>query len=81
MKLISWNVNGLRAVTKKGFIEWLYQTQPDVLGLQEIKAEAEQLSDEVRAPNGYYAYFSSCKIRKGYSGVALYSKTKPDKVE
>jgi len=81
MKLISWNVNGLRAVTKKGFVEWLYQTSPDILGLQEIKAEAEQLSDEVRSPRGYHAYFSSCKTRKGYSGVALYSKTKPDKVE
>ncbi len=81
MKLMSWNVNGLRAVTKKGFVEWLYETSPDVLGLQEIKAEAEQLSDEVRAPKGYFAYFSSCKTRKGYSGVALYSKTEPDKVE
>lgn len=78
---MSWNVNGLRAVTKKGFVEWLYETSPDVLGLQEIKAEAEQLSDEVRAPKGYFAYFSSCKTRKGYSGVALYSKTEPDKVE
>jgi exodeoxyribonuclease III len=81
MKFYSWNVNGLRAVTKKGFVDWLYQTQPDVLGLQEIKAEADQLSDEVRSPRGYYAYFSSCKTRKGYSGVALYSKVKPDKVE
>ena len=81
MKLFSWNVNGLRAVAKKGFLNWLYETSPDVLGLQEIKAEAEQLPDEVRTPKGYHAYFSSCKTRKGYSGVALYSKTKPDKVE
>jgi exodeoxyribonuclease-3 len=81
MKLMSWNVNGLRAVTKKGFVEWLYETQPDVLGLQEIKAEADQLDEEVRSPKGYFAYFSSCKTRKGYSGVALYSKIKPDKVE
>lgn len=78
---MSWNVNGLRAVTKKGFVEWLYETQPDVLGLQEIKAEAEQLDKEVRSPKGYFAYFSSCKTRKGYSGVALYSKVKPEKVE
>ena len=74
-------MNGLRAVAKKGFLEWLYEAQPDVLGLQEIKAEAEQLPEEVGTPKGYYGYFSSCKIRKGYSGVALYSKTKPDKVE
>ena len=81
MKYISWNVNGLRAVAKKGFLEWLQNASPDVLGLQEIKAEADQLPEEVRSPKGYHAYFSSCKIKKGYSGVALYSKTKPDKVE
>ncbi len=81
MQIISWNVNGLRAVAKKGFMEWLYETSPDILGLQEIKAEADQLPDEVRSPGGYYGYFSSCKTRKGYSGVALYSKKKPDLVE
>ena len=79
--MMSWNVNGLRAVTKKGFVEWLYETSPDVLCLQEIKAEAEQLSEEARNPRGYFSYFSSCRIRKGYSGVALYSKIKPDLVE
>lgn len=81
MRLISWNVNGLRAVHKKGFLEWLYETEPDVLLLQEIKAEEAQLPDEVKAPRGYFGYFSSSKLRKGYSGVALYSRTKPDKVE
>ena len=81
MKYVSWNVNGLRAVAKKGFLEWLHNASPDVLGLQEIKAEADQLPEEVRSPKGYHAYFSSCKTKKGYSGVALYSKTKPDKVE
>lgn len=81
MKIYSWNVNGLRAVAKKGFLEWLKETSPDVLGLQETKAEAEQLPEEVRNPDGYYSYFSSSKLRKGYSGVALYSKTKPDLVE
>jgi exodeoxyribonuclease-3 len=54
---------------------------PDILCLQETKAEPEQLPDEVRNPPGYYSYFSHSKGRKGYSGVALYSKTKPDKVE
>ena len=81
MKIVSWNVNGLRAVAKKGFLEWLYETSPDILGVQEIKAEADQLPEEVRTPVGYYAYFSSCKTKKGYSGVALYSKAPPDKVE
>ena len=81
MKLISWNVNGLRAATKKGFLDWLYQSDADMIGLQETKAEPEQLSEEVRNPRGYFSYFSYSKGRKGYSGVALYSKTKPEKVE
>lgn len=81
MKFVSWNVNGLRAAAKKGFLEWLYETEPDFLGLQETKAEAVQLPEVVRSPKGYYAHFSHSKGRKGYSGVALYSKTKPDKVE
>lgn len=81
MKLVSWNVNGLRAAAKKGFLEWLYASGADVVGLQETKAEAEQLPEEVRNPAGYHAYFAHSKGRKGYSGVALYSRTKPDKVE
>lgn len=81
MKLVSWNVNGLRAAAKKGFLDWLYESGADVVGLQETKAEEIQLPEEVRSPNGYYAYFTHSKGRKGYSGVALYSKTKPDKVE
>lgn len=81
MYYVSWNVNGLRAAAKKGFLDWLYEAEPDVLALQETKVEAEQLPEEVRDPRGYFAYFTHSKGRKGYSGVALYSKTKPDKVE
>lgn len=81
MKLVSWNVNGLRAAAKKGFLDWLYESGADVVGLQETKAEAVQLPEEVRNPRGYHAYFTHSKGRKGYSGVGLYSKTKPDKVE
>ena len=81
LKIVSWNVNGLRAVAKKGFLDWLYKTSPDIVGLQETKAEAKQLPDEVRKPKGYFTYFSHSKGRKGYSGVALYSKTEPKKVE
>lgn len=81
MYIVSWNVNGLRAAAKKGFLEWLHVEQPDILGLQETKAEAEQLPEEVRNPKGYFSYFAHSKGRKGYSGVALYSRTKPDKVE
>lgn len=81
MKLVSWNVNGLRAVAKKGFLGYLYEASPDILGLQETKAQAEQLPEEVRNPKGYFSYFSHSKGRKGYSGVAIYTKEEPNKVE
>lgn len=81
MRIVSWNVNGLRAAAKKGFLDWLHETSPDILGLQETKVEDAQLPPAVRNPVGYFAYFSSSKGRKGYSGVALYSKEKPRKVE
>ncbi|MEK7118807.1 MAG: exodeoxyribonuclease III, partial [Patescibacteria group bacterium] len=81
MKLVSWNVNGLRAVTKKGFLDWLYKASPDIVGLQETKAEVEQLPEEIRKPKEYFSCFSHSKGRKGYSGVALYSKKEPIKVE
>lgn len=79
--LISWNVNGLRAVHKKGFIEWFNNTNPDMLCLQETKAHPEQLSDELLNVNGYKSYFSSSKVKKGYSGVVIYTKETPVKVE
>lgn len=81
MKIISWNVNGLRANVKKGGFDWLLAQKADIFCLQEIKAEAEQLPPDVRAPQGYHAFFESSKGRKGYSGVAIYSKVKPNKVE
>lgn len=80
MKLISWNVNGLRAAERKGFLNWLQNEQPDVIGLQEIKAMEEQLSEEIRDPEGYHAYFNSAE-RKGYSGTAIYSRKKPESLE
>ncbi len=70
-------MNGLRAVHKKGNWGDILALDPDILLLQEIKSEAEQLPEEVRAPKEYHAYFNSSKKRKGYSGVALYSKTEP----
>ena len=81
MKIISWNVNGLRAVVRKGNWSWLMIERPDIFCLQEIKSTAEQLSEEIRNPAGYHSYFDSPKEKKGYSGVALYSKIKPEKVE
>ncbi len=78
MKLISWNTNGLRATAKQGFFEPLFNDyKPDILCLQETKAEPEQLPEEIRNPKGYFSYFSASKKRKGYSGVAIYSKEKP----
>lgn len=76
MKIFSWNVNGIRAVQKKGFIEWVLKEKPDILCLQETKAHIEQLDDELVNIPGYYSYFSSGE-RKGYSGVATYTKQKP----
>jgi exodeoxyribonuclease-3 len=80
MRFVSWNVAGLRALHKKGNWDWLVQTSPDIFCLQEIKAFAEQLPDEVRSPSGYHAYFASSQEKKGYSGVAIYSKEEPTEV-
>lgn len=81
MKIISYNVNGIRAAINKGFIEWLKSANPDVICLQEIKALKEQLDLELFAEAGYpYSYWFSAQ-KKGYSGVAILSKTKPDHVE
>lgn len=77
--IISWNVNGIRAVEKKGFLDWLQSENPDILCVQETKARPEQLSEQLRSPEGYRTYFSSAK-RPGYSGVALFSKKEPDGV-
>lgn len=74
--LVSWNVNGLRALERKGFLDWLDENQPDILCLQETKAHPEQLSAGLLAPPGYRTYWSASE-RKGYSGVAIYSRVEP----
>jgi exodeoxyribonuclease-3 len=79
-KIISWNVNGLRSVYKKGFLKWFKKEGPDILCLQEIKAQKKDLSPGLIKIPGYYSCFSFAS-RKGYSGVAVYSKEKPLKVE
>ncbi len=76
LKILSWNVNGLRAVHKKGFLDWILNVNPDILCIQETKAHEEQLPDELKNVNGYQSYFCSGE-RKGYSGVAIYTKEKP----
>src|SRR3972149_5994880 len=79
-RILSWNVNGLRAVHKKGFLDWFKEEKPDILCLQETKAQEEQLPDEVRNIEGYHSYFSSA-VKKGYSGVAIYTKEEPKSVK
>ncbi len=81
MRIISWNVNGLRANVKKGAFDWFLNESPDIYCIQEVKAEAEQLEEGVRNPQGYFSYFDHSKGRKGYSGVAIYSKIKPEKAD
>jgi exodeoxyribonuclease-3 len=76
MKFLSWNVNGIRAADKKGLFQWFTKEKPDVLCLQEIKAQKEQLPMHLRNTPGYYLYINSAE-RKGYSGVATYSRQKP----
>jgi len=78
-KLYAWNVNGIRAAEKKGFVDWLSKTGADVVGVQETKARPEQLSAALLTPPGYHAEWSSAE-KKGYSGVATYSKRQPLKV-
>lgn len=80
MRIISWNVNGLRAIHKKGFLEWLQKEQPDILCLQETKADVESLPQDLREVGGYNAFFNSAE-KKGYSGVCVYSRSKPVRVE
>ncbi len=78
--VISWNVNGIRAVEKKGFIDWVKETSPDVLAIQETKAQPEQLSEELLNIEGYSSHFMSAQ-KKGYSGTAIFSKEEPTSVE
>ena len=80
MKIISWNVNGIRAWHKKGALDWILKQSPDIFCIQETKAEAVQLTEDLLSPKGYTAYFSSSNERKGHSGTAIYTKEKPQKV-
>lgn len=81
MQIISWNVNGLRAVDRKGDFARILELKPDILCIQETKSLPDQLSDEVRSPEPYYSYFHFPTKKKGYSGVAIYTKEKPVRVQ
>ncbi len=80
MRLVSWNVNGIRAIQKKGFLDWFKKEAPDILCLQETKAEKEQLDQALLVVPGYSSFWCSA-AKKGYSGVAVYTKESPLKVE
>ena len=80
MRLVSWNVNGIRAVWKKGFGDWFKAEKADVVCLQETKAQPDQLEPEALNPHGYHGEFHWGE-KKGYSGVATFSKVPPTKVE
>lgn len=79
MRIISWNVNGIRAIQKKGFLEWFKKEAPEILCLQETKADSSQLAPELKNISGYSSYWANAE-KKGYSGVVTYSKNKPLKV-
>src|SRR5436190_1612758 len=79
MRIITYNVNGIRAAIKKGFIDWLQTNPADIICLQEIKAQKEDLDITSIEAAGYKIY-SFCAQKKGYSGVAILTKVKPDDV-
>ena len=76
MKLLSWNVNGIRAAVKKGFLEYLEDQNPEIICIQETKAHKEQLTSEILEDHGYFTYWHSGE-KKGYSGVATFCKEEP----
>jgi len=77
MKIVSWNVNGIRAIMKKDFAGSVNEIGPDVLCLQETKANREQVNIALQLVNGYHVYANASKEKKGYSGTAILSKTEP----
>ncbi|HWU71532.1 MAG TPA: exodeoxyribonuclease III [Pseudoxanthomonas sp.] len=80
MRILTFNANGLRSATSKGFFEWFTGRDVDVLCVQETKAQEHQLADAAFRPAGYKAWFKDASTKKGYSGVAIYSRREPDEV-
>jgi len=79
MKIVSWNVNGLRSVYKKNFLDWFYKEDADIVCLQETKASENQLPFDLTYPKGYYSFFNSAS-KRGYAGVVVYTKIKPSSI-
>lgn len=80
MKIYSFNVNGIRSVFEKGFLDWIEQESPEIICLQEIKADSNDLHIKYKNVDGYYSYFNSAQ-KKGYAGTAVYTKIKPNSIE
>jgi exodeoxyribonuclease-3 len=80
MRIVSWNVNGLRACAGKGFLHFLERSRADVIGIQEVRAFEAQLEARVREPDGWHTAYSPAE-RPGYSGVAFFCRREPDRVE
>ena len=79
MKIVSYNINGIRAAIKKGLVEWINKNNFDVICLQEIKANKDQFNEELFRDLGFHCFWHSAQ-KKGYSGVAILCKKKPNKV-
>lgn len=80
LRILSWNVNGIRAAQKKGFLDWLAEVSPDILCVQETKAHEDQLDMDLLNPFGYSVFWTRPE-RKGYSGVATFTKQRPSRVQ
>lgn len=80
MRIISFNANGIRSAAAKGYFDWWRAQDADVTCVQETKAQVEQLADTLFHPKGYHCFYRDAVTKKGYSGVAIYAKHKPDEV-
>ena len=79
MRIITLNLNGVRSAASKGFFQWLPEQAADIVCVQELKAQVRDLTGEIASPDGYHGYFH-CAEKKGYSGVGIYTRLKPDSV-
>ncbi len=80
MRIITFNANGIRSAANKGFFDWLKKQNADVVCLQETKAQEDQLTDPMFRPDGHHCFYRDASTKKGYSGVAIYSRREPDEV-
>ena len=80
MRIITFNANGVRSAATKGFFKWLKKQDADVVCLQETKSQEDQLTDKTFRPDGHHCFYRDATTRKGYSGVAIYSRREPDEV-